>query len=101
MPIRPSVAQAALKPTALQPCSYKIPVTANEKGLYAGGEEGTVTLEILYRFASCNKRRNPLTTNAITLFTVDSQRKQLRRNCIVFHIAMVIFFTRSTFLDKI
>lgn len=49
----------------------------------------------------CNKRRNPLTTNAIRLFTVDSQRKQLQRNCIVFHIAMVIFFTRSTFLDKI
>lgn len=47
------------------------------------------------------KRRNPLTTNAIRLFTVDSQRKQLQRNCIVFHIAMVIFFTRSTFLDKI
>lgn len=85
----------------LQPCSNKIPITANDKWLYTGGEEGTLTLEILYHLATSNKRRNPLTTNAITLFTVDSQRKQLRRNCIVFHIAMVIFFTRSTFLDKI
>lgn len=48
-----------------------------------------------------SKSRNQLTTNAITLLVGDSQRKQLRRNCMVFQIAMVILLTRSTFLDKI
>lgn len=48
-----------------------------------------------------NTKKKNLTTNAIVLLSVDSHWKQLLKNCIVFHTAIVSLFTLSASLDKI